>query len=398
VAIEEGHAAAAVVHRVRQQLQAAFAAASPGTCTRICDETLRSLEYQETLFDALAAWRQAFLSYYRWLDTGDAGAWNAWRDGRKRFEIAATQHVARFGRDLDFPAFDLTSATRAVTAAERGARARLFAAGLLIGVVALLGIGSPLAQGWGRLARFGALSRVGRLTWTTAVTPWRLGREPVDPVASVVVTLLALVLIGLLVDTLTGFTAAWIGVGSSLLFGVVALAFESSAIGVAGRRERGRFLVASVGPLIPGVIALFALIAYVGPVGFWYWFWTSPSFRVASVTILLAMLLWTAYVMLATRNLDGWHGRVGGALAAAGAGLVALTFMLPDWVDVFRSLDRPLNLAPATDTMLFALQVYAGVSLDIGRSSLALGAVLLSGGYAISWRSVVRGVSDVSKS
>ena len=42
---------------------------------RPCADALRSLEYQETLFDALAAWRQAFLSYYRWLDTGDADAW-----------------------------------------------------------------------------------------------------------------------------------------------------------------------------------------------------------------------------------------------------------------------------------------------------------------------------------
>jgi hypothetical protein len=63
VAIAEGHRAAAVVRTQRQALQAAFAAAAPESCARFCDEALRSLEYQETLFDALAAWRQAFLSY-----------------------------------------------------------------------------------------------------------------------------------------------------------------------------------------------------------------------------------------------------------------------------------------------------------------------------------------------
>ena len=106
LAIEEGYAAAASVRRARQRLQAAFEQAPPGTCAAICDEALRSLEYQETLFDTLAAWRETFLSYYRWLDTGDAKAWTGWRQGRDRFAIAAAQHVARFGNDLDFPAFD----------------------------------------------------------------------------------------------------------------------------------------------------------------------------------------------------------------------------------------------------------------------------------------------------
>lgn len=386
--IEEGNAAAAGVRRARQQLQTALAAAGPGTCARICDEAIQSLEYQESLFEALAAWRQAFLSYYRWLDTGDAAAWTRGLAGRTRFEIAATEHVTRFGHDLDFPAFDFTSATRAVTAAERGAGARPIAAGLAIGVVALLGIGSPLGRRWRMLARPGALTRFARLAWTTAMTPWRLGSEPVAFGSSGAVTILALVLVGLVVGMLTGFTTAWIGAGSPVLIGVVALAFQSTAAGVAGSPQRGRLLVASVGPMIPGVLVLFALIAYLGPLGFWYRFWTSPTFRVTFLTILPATLLWTAYVMLAAHTVDGWRGRIGGSLVAAGAGLVALTTLLPDWVGVLRFLDRPLNLAPATGTMLFALQTYAGVSLDLGGLSYVLGTLLLAGGYALRLRSV----------
>ena len=175
LAIEEGYAAAASVRRARQQLQAAFEQAPPGTCAAICDEALRSLEYQETLFDTLAAWRETFLSYYRWLDTGDAKAWTGWRQGRDRFAIAAAHHVARFGNDLDFPAFDPASAMQAVTAAERGAWTRLLAAVVLIGVIALLASGSPLGRRARIVARFGAIARVG---------PARLdgGRDAVAPV------------------------------------------------------------------------------------------------------------------------------------------------------------------------------------------------------------------------
>jgi hypothetical protein len=66
-----------------------------------------------------------------------------------------------------------------------------------------------------------------------------------------------------------------------------------------------------------------------------------------------------------------------------GTCLVALTVLLPDWVHLLRSLDRPLNVAPATETMLFALRTYAGVSLDIGRTSFVLGGLLMAGGFAM---------------
>ena len=203
LAIDEGHAAAATVRAARQQLQSAFAA-WPGTCEQACTDAVRSLDYQQTLFDALAAWRQAFLSYYRWLDTGDDRAWATWRDGRTRFAIAAVEHVARFGNDVTFPAFDLTSATRAVDAADRGGFARFLSAVLVIGVVALLVIGRAVGPpGRPVPANLGALGRINRLLWRVTWAPWHVQDETMDSHASVTVTLIALTLAGVLVSTLT---------------------------------------------------------------------------------------------------------------------------------------------------------------------------------------------------
>jgi hypothetical protein len=341
------------------------------------------------LFDALAAWRQAFLSYYRWLDTGDGDAWGQWRAGKAAFEIAAQQHSSRFGADLDFPGFDLTSATEAIAAADRGGWARAIAAALLLAVIGLLSVGSPLGHRWRAVAARPALAKFSKLTWNAAATPWRLDREPVHGGSAVAVTMMALTLVGLLVATLTGFTTMWVGAGSPFLIGIVAIAFESTAIGVTQRQGRGRLLVASVGPLIPGVIVLFALVAYFGPLGFWYRFWIWPVFRIVFLTTVLATLLWTAYVMLAAHTLDGWPGRVGASLAAVGAGFIALTILMPGWVDALRSLDRPLNFAPATETMLFALRTYAGVSLDAGGRFWMLGTLLFATGHALCLRPLV---------
>lgn len=389
-AIEEGHAAASSVKRARERLQAAFAGARPDACGQICDDALRSLEYQETLFEALGTWRQAFLSYYRWIETDDPTAWTMWREGRERFSIAANQHVVRFGEDPTFPAFDLTSATQAVRIANRGGWIRFLATGSVIAVIVLAASRSRFAQRWRALARLGGLARVGRVIWTIAVTPWRLNRQPVDWAAETAVAAVALSLVGLLAGSLTGFASMWMTAGSALLFGVVALAFESTAIRAPAHPVRGRRLVVAAGPLIPGITILLAVIAYFGPVGFWYSFWMSPVVRITFVTLVLAMPLWMAYVMFAAQSSDGWCGKVAGSFVAAGAGLLTLTVFLPGWVDVLRSLNRPLNFAPATDTMLFALRTYAGVNLDVAGPSRLVGVILLVIGYAMCLRSMTR--------
>jgi hypothetical protein len=415
--IAEGHDAAAIVKHQREQMRAAFAASAaaapaPAAVARVREEALRSLEYQETLFDALAAWRQTFLSYYRWLDTSDSKAWTQWRDSRQQFADAARRHVDLFGHDLNFPAFDLRSASEAEANAGRAAWGRRLTVALLIVLVSLVLLGSPLGQRWMRPLTLpsplegervpapsprlrgegggeGSFSRIARLTFTAAVTPWRLVREPVDLESSAAVSLLAIALVAMLAATLTGFTTTAIVIDSPLLVAVVALAFESTAIGHAKRAGHGRLLVASVGPLMPGIILLFVLIAWASPIGFWYHFWISPVFRTVVVTTGVAMALWTGYMMLASHAVDGWRGRVGGCLAAAGAGCLTLSALLPGWLDVLRSLDRPLNLAPATETMLFALRTYVGVSLGMGNTPYIIGGLMLAAGYALCLRSMI---------
>jgi hypothetical protein len=383
VAIEEGDAAAANVRRSRQELQRAIAAADPDRCGPVCGEAVRSLEYQETLFDALAAWRQAFLSYYRWLETSDRNAWHQWTAGRQRFNSTAARHMGRFGGDPYFPAFDLTSAEQTIRVATRGAWSRGPAAGLLIAVLTLFGIAATLDRRQAR-GSLGVLARLGSVAWIAGFAPWRLAHEPPDVRSFMVVTALGLVLVGFLAGAFAGFTTAWISAGLFFVIGSVGLALESTAIRNPVAGARGRLVLAAVGPLIPGSIVLLALVAYLGPLGFWYAFWTSPAFRVTAVTTLIAMMLWTAYGMFAARPGVGWHGRFGGSLVAAGAGLLAMTAVLPNWLDVLRFLDRPLNFAPATETMLFALGTYVGVNLDAGALPWILGTLLLATGVALS--------------
>jgi Glycosyl hydrolase family 67 C-terminus len=383
----EGDSAAATVRRLRQEMETA--AADPRMC-QPCAQALQSLAYQETLFDVLAAWRQTFLSYYRWLETGDGKAWSDWRAGRTRFEHAARRHTERFGGNLDFPAFDLTSASRFIVVAERGAAMRTVAAGIVIMVVALVLLGLAFVHNRRVPRRLTAVAAVARVTAMIVVAPWRLRNEPVDWRTAAAVTTFSLAVVAVLAGTLSGFATWRIEGGAVILCAIVGLAFETTANGERRFQERGRLLVASVAPLMPGAAFVLALFAYVGPLGFWYWFWTSAAFRVVVVTIVIATPLWTVAVILAVRARDGWRGPAAGWLMATGAVLLVLAALLPDWRVIFRSLDHPLNVAPATSTILFALQTYAGVRLQYSALPY-VGALLFVTGFMTWVRSPRRG-------
>ena len=168
-----------------------------------------------------------------------------------------------------------------------------------------------------------------------------------------------------------------------IVLGTVGLVFELTAIGPA-EAERGRMVASAMRPLIPGLLVLIALIAYLDPMGFWYRFWLSASFRVGVLTVLLAMPLWTVFEVLAEPPRAGSRRVLGGLLAAAGAALLVVTMLLPPWVNSLRALDSPLHVAPATETIVFALRTYVGVSLDAGRAPWIWGGLLLAAGSAIS--------------
>ena len=212
--------------------------------------------------------------------------------------------------------------------------------------------------------------------------PTSLRRGDFEAGMAAALTAFVLVLAGLFVAILTAFTTARTSAAPVVLLGIVALTFESTRAR-APRGTRGGLLIACAASLIPGLMVLFASLAYLGPLGFWYSFWTSSIFRVVWITTVLATGLWMSSAMIAVRLIDGWRAAVGSAVAAAGAGLLALYLLLPDWVQILRALNRPLNVAPATDTMIFALRNYAGVNLDPGARLWLTGGCLLAAGYAM---------------
>ena len=286
VATSQGDSAAALVRQSQGELRAAFALADPEVCARLCDGMLRSLEYQATLFEALAAWRTTFLNYYRWLDTGDRLAWTHWESGREWFRLAATSHAQRFGHDLDFPAFDFTSARQAVAMAERDVWVRRASGSLLLAMIALVTLGSPQVQRRLRFERSGTLAVVARLVWASTVAPWRFSEASFELPALATSLAIVSTLVAFVVGALTGFASARLTAGSLVVVGVAGITFFVTAAD-RGRVRQARPIVAAMGSLFPALIVLLAALTYFDAMGLWYRFWTSAPFRVCSVTVVL---------------------------------------------------------------------------------------------------------------
>jgi hypothetical protein len=215
------------------------------------------------------------------------------------------------------------------------------------------------------------------------IAPWQLRRESVDSVASMVVSLVAVTVLEAAVTILTGFSALWPAAGVCLLCVVVALVFAATVTGVRARGQFGPVMLQALAPLLPASVLLLVLLALQGSTGFWYSFWMSPDFRVAVLTTALSVVVTMPFMMLSSHTAADRWTRVPATITSIGAGAVALSVLLPDWAIALRYLDRPLNFAPATETMVFALRTYAGINLETGSKSLAAGAMLVATGLAL---------------
>ena len=379
-AVAEGFAAV----RISRSMQARLAALEP-KLGRHPDwpAMVRSLAYQESLYETLAWYRAAFLGYYGWLDHGGAATWRAAGD---RFLAAAADHEARFGTDLDVPAFDFTPAIAAMERAREGAVVRVAARGLLAALLVLLVLGTPLAQRWSPAY---AGKRVLRAAGMGAASPWRLG-DAHDPPRGLAwgiagaVTAVAALTVALVLPA--GSTRIAAGSGAVLLSFAAPLWWSWRSV----RHEGSRHAVhapALLGPLVWAAVPPLAVVALRGPDYFWFLFWSEGLFRTATFAVPLALAIWTLASSHALgRRVGGLHSFAGGSLLlAAGCALLVLSGLLPDLAGILAALDEPLHLLPMRPAIINGITHYAGVPPWSAWVPGGVGVMLMAGGLALRW-------------
>ncbi|GHJ44138.1 hypothetical protein Cs7R123_14800 [Catellatospora sp. TT07R-123] len=375
-AVAEGEQAAALARRMRDLVAATDPAAWRDSGLR--KQFTQTLDYQVNLFETLGAYRAMVLRHVQWLDTGDQAAYDAWRAAETDYRAARELHTARYGGNVDLPAYNFTAADLGAARADRDP-AMAWLARILLALIALI-------LAWGFVGR-GPGGAAARALWLGATRPWRL-RDVPAPAARldrVLVWLVPLLVLAASRAVLTWFAAPAhlvVTLGGWLLFALVVRL-------VLGRRDPFHAWAVLGGVALLRSVILLGALATRGPGRYWFDFWTAPDLRFAYVTIAFAAFGWlfvaTALVLRVHYGLLRRRA-VGTALAAAGTALAVLSGLVAA-LGLERALtiwNDQMALLPWGLSRILGITVYLGIPTGLPIAAMVAGLVMLGAGAILS--------------
>ena len=372
-AIREGGEAVEIADRMRARIAATDPATwrDPALRQRFVD----TLDFQLNLFETLGAYRTMFLRYAQWLDTGDPDARAAWEAARERYVEARDAHVARYGDDVDLPAFRFPAADIGLDRAERDAAMAWLARVLL----ALL-VGAVLVGAFSR--RSSAL----RALWVGMTRPWRVGDLPPpstpDRVLVWALPALALVLSRAAYSWFASPAHLTLTLGSWLLF-VVALR------ALLGGADPYALWAALGGAAMLRTLILLAGTVSRGPGRYWFNFWTDPPARGVYVTAAFAAFLWVfAAAYHALRGAYGLSARhASGRVLVAGGTPVAVFGGVAAGMGLERALtvwNDQMALLPWGLSRILGITVFLDIPPWLPKAATVAGVALVAAGALLS--------------
>jgi hypothetical protein len=377
--IRQGDDAVVAVHRMREIVEGA---SSLGWRDGARQQLLDSLDYEASTLELLNAYRAMFLYQAEWHDTGSADAFTRWQTARDAFASASAEHLERYTGDVEHPAWNLTAAELGVEHADRDLAMAWIARALLALTLAWLLIGIFSART--RLVRRPGAAAA-RATWIASTRPWRaqestLGLDDLDK------ALIVLVPGALLVGTRAVQTSFLAPAQLAITLGAWAVFVALLLLLVRGRTAWAALSAIGGVIVLRAVLLLFAL-AFTGPGGYWFGFWTDPVRRTVYISLAFAAFLWTfvaAGWALAARL--GARRATGVVLAAVGAGLavpaaiigvIGLEQALTVWND-------QLGLLPWGLARILGITTYLEIPDATAWWAAAFGAVLLAVGLLLA--------------
>jgi hypothetical protein len=345
-----------------------------------------TLDYELDTLRLLAAYRAMILHQGEWHDTLSPDAHAAWDADRVEFEALAAEHLDRYEGDIDHAAFNLTAAQLGVERAERDLTMAWLARALLVLAGAWLLIGMIAART--RLVRRPGAAAA-RASWIASTRPWR-ARESTLGMLDLDRWLLLAVPAALLVATRAVQTSFLSWTHLAVVFGAWAM-FALVVRACVGRRSPWPVIAAVGGVVVLRCLVTLFAVAFTGPGGYWFAFWTDPVLRTAYITIAFALFVWVFVAagwalsaQVGARRATGYVlAGVGAGLAvpAAVVGAVGLETALTLWNDEMGLLPWGLARILGITTYLEIPAATPWIAAGAGAVLLVLGVLL-----AVPWR------------
>ncbi|MDO9186587.1 MAG: hypothetical protein Q7W13_11305 [Bacteroidia bacterium] len=289
-AVAEGYEAIEGVKKMKILVEASSGKASKNQADYT--KLLASLDYQQNLFTVLEEYRSYFLHYYHWLDTGDEGSLNAWKESLNNYRVQEKKHQELYLTNLDFPSYNFREANVGVVVSIRNTYSawvsRLLVLLILTSMLLPLMIKKELLR-----KRFGIDGM--KQLWLTIMAPSFVSQQQLGKVdKQMVVALLLLSIVGGLIS----FTCFSAPLFFSFLLALIILYTTLLLTFYKSKQKINSLLLLAPSLLL---IALPVVVSCVrGPMLFWYLFWTSEYFRLFFFSIFILCFLWTYTILFRT--------------------------------------------------------------------------------------------------
>jgi hypothetical protein len=258
------------------------------------DLLVTSVDYEAELFRLLGHFRQFFMNYYRWIDTGDRHAAANYKVAMGQFKAVARFHEEKFSRNLNTLGMDLGEALSGIRIAENTGMSIRWARVVVVITLFLLLMGIP-----GFVRNRARMKFAGTLYFDAIFRPARISTlQAYHGTRRFVVFLLTLYLLFFVI--FSSFTSLLFPVCMGLLGLLYILLFSFL---ISDRRDLDRVLVTVLAPRMMILSFVLLIVAVRGPGYFWYQFWVSDLFRMLffSVYIMLLLRKFHIYIILGRR-------------------------------------------------------------------------------------------------
>jgi hypothetical protein len=371
--IREGHEAVTRARTLRAHIEGidVRSVSDPALLQRL----EASLDYEINLLETLAAYREAILRYYLWVERGGRANFAAWKLAGGRAEAAQRRHLAMYDGDLDFRPLSFFDAGAGLQQASR-ARLMTWSGRLLLAAAIVLLLLYLRARPGERAS--GPL-------WSTAP------RNPIGAPFMLVpdrgLLWFNLACAGVVVGTLLVTTSGRAPL--TMLFGI-GLGVSAIAARLTGSRQPlDEALFQFLGLLLLIVLVPLAMVSVRGPSYFWYHFWTSDAFR-TSILVLSCVLSCWFFLALYRSFRSGADGRLASfSRVVLVAGFpVTYTGIVISLAGLERSLtvlNDELVVLPMGLSRILGITTHLNIPADLPGIVLAAGLVAGSLGLAGLW-------------
>jgi hypothetical protein len=255
------------------------------------DQLIASVDYEIELFRLLDYYRQFFMYYYHWIETGDRQSGTKYKLAMGQFKAMVQYHEEKFQGNLNTLGMDFEEAKTGISIAENAGRAIRWARVVVVVALFLLVMGIPGFVRDRAHRRF-----AGTLYFDALFRPHRISdMNAYHGTRRMVVFLLTLYLLSLVV--FSSFASLWFPLALGLLglIFVILLALLMNA-----PKNLDKILVVLLAPKVIIMSFVLVVVAIRGPMYFWYQVWVSDLFKMVflSVWFMLLFRKFQVYVVM----------------------------------------------------------------------------------------------------